>query len=115
MSLLPIDNRSDYVCEFLGCVVKSRVRVLMPLKYNHVEGLMHVKSFEAQSPLVGPVVLRGGCLLRCHPHHMIKIQNYEFITSSYLVNLNLDQRMRATSDLAPSPFPSFHTTPRGGL
>ncbi|GFT38136.1 hypothetical protein TNCV_4103561 [Trichonephila clavipes] len=36
-----------------GTLSESRDQVLLPLKINHVEGLLHVTSAEAQSPLTG--------------------------------------------------------------
>ncbi|GFV96104.1 hypothetical protein TNCV_1870651 [Trichonephila clavipes] len=51
----------------------------MPPKTHLVERLMPVKSVEAQSPPVGwhGVLFGDGVLLKCHPCHMIEVQNYE--------------------------------------
>ncbi|GFY27301.1 hypothetical protein TNCV_2069211 [Trichonephila clavipes] len=42
-------------------------------------GLMHIKSNEAQShPVVMMWKFRDRALLRCRPHYLTMVQNYEF-------------------------------------
>ncbi|GFV62061.1 hypothetical protein TNCV_4108641 [Trichonephila clavipes] len=40
-------------------------------------GLMHVKYVEVQCLPFGVEVRRGGYQIRCHPCHLIMVQNYE--------------------------------------
>ncbi|GFV36659.1 hypothetical protein TNCV_1033351 [Trichonephila clavipes] len=48
------------VMNLVTSLVESWAQVLMPLKIRRVEGLMHVKPFEAQSPPVCVVRKFGG-------------------------------------------------------
>ncbi|GFT87108.1 hypothetical protein TNCV_2748651 [Trichonephila clavipes] len=45
--------------DLVAGVVESRVQALVPLKIHCVERLVHVKSFQAQSPPVGVVCKLG--------------------------------------------------------
>ncbi|GFS66786.1 hypothetical protein TNCV_230061 [Trichonephila clavipes] len=44
-----------YGHEFVMAIVEFRIRVQMPLKTRHVDGLIHVKSIAAQNPHIGIV------------------------------------------------------------
>ncbi|GFY23961.1 hypothetical protein TNCV_4896421 [Trichonephila clavipes] len=50
---------SGHECEIVASVVESWVLTLVQLKTCHVQGLLHVKSVQAQSPPVGGVSTRG--------------------------------------------------------
>ncbi|GFX59646.1 ubiquitin carboxyl-terminal hydrolase isozyme L3 [Trichonephila clavipes] len=65
----------------------------MPLKTRRVEELMHVKSVEAQSPLVGVV-----CQHICHLRRLPMVQNYDICQRS---GSTLKEYLDRTADMSP--------------
>ncbi|GFU87045.1 hypothetical protein TNCV_1586331 [Trichonephila clavipes] len=61
----------------------------LPLKTYLLDGLMHIKSVEAQSPPVGVMSKFGeGCRFRCCLHHLTVVQNLKVrhqLPSCYLI------------------------------
>ncbi|GFW45873.1 hypothetical protein TNCV_4495931 [Trichonephila clavipes] len=67
-------------------IADSWVQNLVPMKIFRVEGLMHVKSVEAQTSArwCGVEDKRGWCQLGCRSRHLLMVQNYEVRRSKSL-------------------------------